>query len=122
MTTTTETPVIVKVYLPNSEIRRFKIINKTFKEFFNLVQLDLLNEILAMSYYDDKGEWVTFSSEREWTEALQIPSKILRVRVSLAPCNGKKILYRHEQYAKYCRNFSKEMKDLPSDLFSVQVK
>lgn len=122
MTTTTETPVTVKVYLPNSEIRRFKIINKSFKEFLNLVQLDLLNKIISMSYYDDEGEWVTFSSEIEWNEALKTPSKILRVRVSLAPCKGKKILYKHEQDFNYCTSFGKGMKDLPLDLFSVRVK
>lgn len=73
---------IVKVYLPNNEIRRFQINDKSFKDFTKLLKnQEDIQEISQLMYQCAEQKWVTFGSEPEWKNALEQTEGILRIKV-----------------------------------------
>lgn len=92
----------VKVYFQDNqgeEVRRFSLNTKsiTLKDFVLILmecRSDIFprnyhhwNQVLQFSYQDDENDWVTFSTEMEWKEALEVQplNSIMRLKVSLKP-------------------------------------
>jgi hypothetical protein len=72
---------VVKVYLPNNEIRRFPINNKSFLDFTSLLKSqEDISDIQTLMYQMDE-KWVPFGSEQEWKSALDLDAGILRIKV-----------------------------------------
>lgn len=73
--------LLVKVYLPN-EIRRFQLSPKnSFQDFLQLLGFQKLYDFLGLMYLDDEEEWITFSTELEWQDAVRRGGDILRIKV-----------------------------------------
>lgn len=76
----TSSNLSLKVYFPNNEIRRFKLSNKSFQDFLQLLGLKS-DDFLGLMYLDDENEWITFNTEREWQDAVRLNTSILRIKV-----------------------------------------
>ena len=114
-----QTTKIAKVYLPNNEIRKFSTQNKCFEDFKKTMSeggIDLKG--ITLQYQDDESEWVVFSSETEWIQALSEKSSILRVRVVL-PKNGQiSRIVPVKRNLKCCSlSYAQYTHNLPADLF-----
>lgn len=72
---------IVKVYLPNNEIRRFQINDKSFKDFTKLLKSQEDIQEISQLMYQSEEKWITFGSEPEWKNALEQTEGILRIKV-----------------------------------------
>jgi hypothetical protein len=82
-----------KIYLhPNSLIRRFQLdANQSYEDFDRLVReaFGVLNteNKYTWQYQDDENDWVSFSTEREWRDAIffhqQSGAKLFRLKLSL---------------------------------------
>eukprot|EP01080_Neovahlkampfia_damariscottae_P006548 gene6548-10554_t len=112
MTTSTK---VAKIYLPNCEIRRFQIQNKTFQEFQDLILsqegIEVLNHV---KYLNEENEWTEVSDEVEWSVALEQSGSMLRVKISciMSPIVEKQFTCAVDScYATKADN-------LPSDFFS----
>lgn len=109
----TDLTTVVKLYLPNFEIRKFKIRSQSFSEFCSIVQNETQAKKPVLQYLDDEEEWVNFSSDNEWQTALSLSYKrsILRIRVVEA-LGGKKIGASMQKH---------EIRNLPPDFFGLPV-
>jgi len=69
------------VYLPNNEIRRFQINDKSFKDFTKLLKSQEDITEISQLMYQCEQKWVDFGSELEWKSALEQTEGILRIKV-----------------------------------------
>jgi len=88
------TPFAVKLFLPSGEVRRTKLAVTTFEQFNNallkFLTADQQLHYLVLRYRDD-GDWVNFSSEEEFADAIEIlryqqtknPTAALSIQVEL---------------------------------------
>jgi hypothetical protein len=88
------TPFAVKLFLPSREVRRTKLTVTTFEQFNNallkFLTADQQLHNLVLRYRDD-GDWVNFSSEEEFADAIEIlryqqtknPTAALSIQVEL---------------------------------------
>src|SRR5689334_9679978 len=61
----------IKLYI-GSEIRRLNLSEtKSYKDLVTKVSLFVKGNVLSYKYQDTDADWVTFSTEEEWQEALK---------------------------------------------------
>jgi hypothetical protein len=71
------TMLVTKVFLPDSEIRRTKLSVTSFSELCHELSCNFLteeerNQVMRLKYRDDRDDWVTFDTEEEFQDAVEI--------------------------------------------------
>jgi hypothetical protein len=76
-TVPTTTPLVLKTFLPNNEIRRAKLSVATFKQLEEALATtylsgDDLDCNLILKYRDERNDWITFDTEEEFQDAIEV--------------------------------------------------
>jgi hypothetical protein len=122
-----EVNLIAKVVFSCSasrEIRKFNVHDKDYQQFVALVSDSLKSFVdddeLQLQYLDSENDWVTFSSDNEWSEAKQqcTCSKMMKVKVKVSENNFKQHCSLNLRGGKKRRSAgSKQYHSAPSGLF-----
>jgi hypothetical protein len=112
----------IKLYLcqPFNEIRRFVINSSTSLQEFHATLLKLVADLntndIHILYLDDEKDWVRFTTEQEWQEALKVASGnnyVLRIKIvkpkscqqeSLSACSQPKECKEEKKQERCFRN------------------
>src|SRR3989338_10685004 len=78
-TVPTTKPLVLKTFLPNNEIRRSKMSVSTFKQLeealaATYLSADDLDCKLILKYRDERNDWITFDTEEEYQDAIEVLS------------------------------------------------